>query len=285
MKKGFTLAEVLITLGVIGVVAAITIPNLVKNYQKKAWTTQLQKSYSMLEQSFQKMLADDGVSKLSDTQVWASKGTISCTFFGGYGSVSFLDDRCKDFLNNLKNYIKIIGVEKYGEDVYDLAKSAKTSFASPNSTNKDAISFILSDGTMFIFYTNNYPSSVDTETCNTIKSLGGNMCSRAGYLYIDVNGRKGPNTFGRDIFYFEISDDGKLYPNTGKDHAIYSDHRTALSSNGVYWRNNFSYCGAPDSDALQEEGVSNGSGGTYTRYVSGVGCAARIMENGWKMDY
>ncbi len=33
-RKGFTLAEVLITLGIIGVVAAITIPSLITNYQK-----------------------------------------------------------------------------------------------------------------------------------------------------------------------------------------------------------------------------------------------------------
>lgn len=36
MKKAFTLAEVLITLGIIGVVAALTIPTLVNNYRKKA---------------------------------------------------------------------------------------------------------------------------------------------------------------------------------------------------------------------------------------------------------
>ena len=38
-KKGFTLAEVLITLGIIGVVAALTIPTLVQNYQTKSWAT------------------------------------------------------------------------------------------------------------------------------------------------------------------------------------------------------------------------------------------------------
>lgn len=37
MKKAFTLAEVLITLGIVGVVAAITIPTLIAGYQKKKW--------------------------------------------------------------------------------------------------------------------------------------------------------------------------------------------------------------------------------------------------------
>ena len=43
MKKGFTLAEVLITLGIIGVVAAATIPSLITAYQKRATESQLKK--------------------------------------------------------------------------------------------------------------------------------------------------------------------------------------------------------------------------------------------------
>ena len=57
MKKAFTLAEVLITLGVIGVVAAMTMPSLVANYQKKVWVNQLKKTVSVMNQAFQKMLA------------------------------------------------------------------------------------------------------------------------------------------------------------------------------------------------------------------------------------
>ena len=62
MKKfGFTLAEVLITLGVIGVVAAITLPILTKNYQKHVWVNQLKANYSIINQGFAKIMADDGV--------------------------------------------------------------------------------------------------------------------------------------------------------------------------------------------------------------------------------
>ena len=51
MKKAFTLAEVLITLGIIGVVAALTIPTLVNNYRKKQFETGLKKEYSVLLQA------------------------------------------------------------------------------------------------------------------------------------------------------------------------------------------------------------------------------------------
>ena len=51
MKKGFTLSEVLITLGIIGIVAAITIPTLITNYQKKTTATRVKKAYSELLQA------------------------------------------------------------------------------------------------------------------------------------------------------------------------------------------------------------------------------------------
>lgn len=52
-KKAFTLAEVLITLGIIGVVAALTIPTLIGNYKKIQTVTQLKKVYSAIQQSIQ----------------------------------------------------------------------------------------------------------------------------------------------------------------------------------------------------------------------------------------
>ena len=51
MKNGFTLSEVLITLGIIGIVAAITLPTLITNYQKKTTATRVKKAYSELLQA------------------------------------------------------------------------------------------------------------------------------------------------------------------------------------------------------------------------------------------
>ena len=48
VQVGFTLAEVLITLGIIGVVAAMTMPTLMTNYQKKSTATQLKKTYATI---------------------------------------------------------------------------------------------------------------------------------------------------------------------------------------------------------------------------------------------
>ncbi len=51
MKKAFTLAEVLVTLGIIGVVSAMTVPTLMQNYQRKSYVTQLHKFYTELSQA------------------------------------------------------------------------------------------------------------------------------------------------------------------------------------------------------------------------------------------
>ena len=52
-KWAFTLAEILITLAIVGVVAVITLPNLIQKYQEKAIVNRLEKTYSLLQQSFQ----------------------------------------------------------------------------------------------------------------------------------------------------------------------------------------------------------------------------------------
>lgn len=79
-KLGFTLAEVLITLGVIGIIAALTIPNLMGAYRKRVVETELKKSYSELAQAIQRSEADNdaaiywawpyqyGVGQISDTE-------------------------------------------------------------------------------------------------------------------------------------------------------------------------------------------------------------------------
>lgn len=65
--EGFTLAEVLITLGVIGVVAAMTLPSLVNKYQAKVLETGLKKSYANLQNAYTLTKASLGVTNLKET--------------------------------------------------------------------------------------------------------------------------------------------------------------------------------------------------------------------------
>lgn len=59
-KSAFTLAEVLITLGIIGVVAAMTIPTLLAKYQEKQTVTKLKQTYSILSQAIRSVQEDVG---------------------------------------------------------------------------------------------------------------------------------------------------------------------------------------------------------------------------------
>ena len=71
-NDGFTLAEVLITLVIIGVIAAITVPTLITKYQKEQTVTRLKKAYSALAQTTNRAIADNGPIKNWETNVSAS---------------------------------------------------------------------------------------------------------------------------------------------------------------------------------------------------------------------
>ena len=94
------------------------------------------------------------------------------------------------------------------------------------------------------------------------------MCGKSGFLAIDVNGKKGPNIEGRDIFEFNISSNGKLVPFWSKSSVLFAD-----GSDASAWYNNPTACGTKGKADAEEKSTF------------GSGCAARIIDNGWVMDY
>ncbi|MDE6137868.1 MAG: type II secretion system GspH family protein [Candidatus Gastranaerophilales bacterium] len=56
MNKGFTLSEILITLGIVGIVAVLTVPGVMKNYQNRLYTAQLEKIYAQLSDAAQAIM-------------------------------------------------------------------------------------------------------------------------------------------------------------------------------------------------------------------------------------
>ena len=60
MKKSFTLAETLITLAIIGIVASITIPTTIKKYNEKQTIFRLTSAYSILANAFNRMIFENG---------------------------------------------------------------------------------------------------------------------------------------------------------------------------------------------------------------------------------
>lgn len=72
-KTGFTLGEVLITLAIVGIVAVMTVPPLIMNHQKKVMETQAQNVYSLAVNVCERMLAEENVSALNETELYSTK--------------------------------------------------------------------------------------------------------------------------------------------------------------------------------------------------------------------
>ena len=243
-KRAFTLAEVLITLGIIGVVAALTLPTLIANYRNQVYATQLKKSVSMLEQGFKKVLADEGVDNLSDTSLFSS---IEGDEYGYLRDLS--TDDGKKFVEGMKKYFKIIEAGKGDNHHYDDLTTVR---------NWDF-------GNCLITFADG--SQIGSCNFQKIASKSSNIATTfQGTFYIDVNGDKRPNVLGKDIFYFYLAGDGRLVPLYSKE---FSDFH---GMSGLYWRNG-SGCGEPGKKIAKDS------------KVQGEGCAARIIENGWKIDY
>lgn len=239
----FTLAEVLITLGIIGVVAAMTIPTLMNSYQKNVYVTALKKAYATTNQALTQMAADAGCA-----------GDLTCTgFFSSTNSNQTVGDAFAKYFKVLKNcgdYSTTSTLGCFSNDVnYNYDGS------DPNS-GWDHVNyrFVALDGTAYMFYSYADNCAVGTYSNHTTNNLN-RVC---GDLYIDVNGVKGPNFLGRDIFYFFITN-GKgplIYPIGGVDSAL--GHWADASGN-------------PTS--------------CYPSFPVGYNCAARIIEEGWQMNY
>ena len=188
---GFTLAEVLITLGIIGVVAALTMPSLIAKHQKQVYYTQFRKAASQLENALQRYEFDHG----------CLGNLIACRDDNNIGSYiginNFIDDFSKYFnvtqLINDDNYQEICA--NYDKTIIRDAYSEMGSEICKNDIGNDApintTAFITADGTLYTFARDDGAG-------------GGN--------WVDINGpSKGPNKIGRDIFIFYLAYLDKIY--------------------------------------------------------------------------
>lgn len=100
--RAFTLAEILITLGIIGVVAAITIPNLIQNYKQKVYSAKLKKMYSTFINALEASQAENG-----ELKTWSMPNAPdNKEFFDKYLKPYFESINIKYFSNSIKMYLK-----------------------------------------------------------------------------------------------------------------------------------------------------------------------------------
>ena len=195
--KGFTLAEVLITLGIIGVVAALTIPTLISNYQKSQTISQLKKAYSELSQAVKLSEIDNGPSQNWD---WGIQG-------GESTSTDFFNTFWKPYLR----VQKICTTYKdcsYTNSTYDMVNGGPSWLSLATNTSRTLLA--LQDGTILCIVSSSYDSD-------------GNPISYR-FIYADINGAKKPNSIGRDVFVFTLSSSGLTPYGTAND-CITTDSR------------------------------------------------------------
>ena len=103
-KVAFTLAEVLITLGIIGVVAAMTLPTLIQNHQKQTYVNGLKKAMNITTNMFKKMQADEEASDFASTELF-SKGICKAKY---YDNFDLWQTECGDAYDDISIFEKII---------------------------------------------------------------------------------------------------------------------------------------------------------------------------------
>lgn len=187
-KTAFTLAEVLITLGIIGVVAAMTLPSLIADYQKKVYFNQFKRSYSNMFNALKLMQAQIGY-------------TPQCYYTydnpdGGNDHSQVAE--CEIFYNELTKRMNVIKtckgnayrdgcIPKYNgvdtiEKYHDSPSLSGCGGFGQSRILNNSYAFVFNDGSIIFTYQGAY--------------------SWASVFAVDVNGKKGPNKWGYDVFAF-----------------------------------------------------------------------------------
>lgn len=183
-KKGFTLAEVLITLGIIGIVAEMTIPTLMQNFQTQTTVTSLKKAYSVLSSAYTLAVQENGTPDNWDL-VAINDPTGS-----------------KNIMSSLAPHLKII--KNCGTDAGCFPPSVNYKFLHGGvwgilDNEPYRAKAMLADGSLIAI--NSFGSCAPTGMDSVLQTL-------CGVIYVDINGLKGPNTWGYDLFPFYIAKDG-----------------------------------------------------------------------------
>ena len=188
-KYGFTLAEVLITLVIVGVVAALVISPLINTYIESSTVAKVKKGLSILGQA--KKLAE------------AQNGSIE-----GWNFEEGLNIENATLLwNYLKPYVSVVKDCGAGQDCYQSGGVLTLSGNPTTNYNNSSYYYkiILADGSVMFFRVG---GSDGSGKCSVSDGGIENVCGLFGY---DVNGVKPPNTIGKDVFYYIFAKDG-VYP-------------------------------------------------------------------------
>ncbi|MFR1673144.1 MAG: hypothetical protein ACLSWI_09395 [Candidatus Gastranaerophilaceae bacterium] len=176
----FTLAEVLITLGIIGIIAAITIPNIVSAYKKKVVEVKLKRTYSVILNAVKASDNENGNLVYLSKPIWDEH-----TY---YGALYFFDDYLKPYLK----FIKDDGTK--GSSYYAYANTVDGA-PHNNGPADSGRTVILGDGTRVTFFMEHYLWPYNSNSEYKIGNLRVKFGQFNDYDYI------GKNTFMFNLTY------------------------------------------------------------------------------------
>ena len=242
MKKfGLTLAEVLVTVAIIGVVSALTVPQLSVSIQKKQWASALSTQITNFENATRNLIINSNAIDMYDTEI-LNQNTLSEDF--------------PKYLKNLESYNEEDFIQFYKGKVYNINKEILNYYQLDRNIMYYINFNLKGGGNLFIGNLNYWGGYYYDEETALKKGITYRM--RIGDVVIDVNGKKPPNTLGRDIFKFDLDENGKLHASGSKDVSLYSNIES------LHWEK-----------ACPDENITD----------IGISCTGRLVENNFVMDY
>lgn len=181
-KKAFTLAEVLITLGIIGVIAAMALPMLMGDINDIRFRSQFFKSYSVIQQTIKNMEADDVA--IVPTATDRRDNAFYKQFMNYHNNI--ID--CGEYFNQKHQH----GCFDYHSQSYK-SLDGKGNFLERGYFDDGQI--LMPGGSLIIF-----EQPIGSSPGETVPHI---------WIFIDVNGAAAPpNRAGYDLFVLQITDDG-----------------------------------------------------------------------------
>jgi len=211
-KKGFTLAEVLITLSIIGVVAALTIPSLIQSSQERQTVAILRNTLTIMIDGYSKAVTDNG-----PITEWSNSATIRKDVFETFVS----------YFKTAKTCTPTGEVDCWADATYKRLYGADW----VNVRTTYPYAFILANGSVIGF--NFTAASIAANSPITCADYG--LYSKGCVsIYVDTNGTKPPNVQGIDFFGFFTTESGSVIPG-GAPNVNINQFSTCNTVDGTGW--------------------------------------------------
>ena len=198
-RVAFTMAEILLSLTIIGVVAAITLPSLMGNINERTWNTQRKALHARMSQAIAMMPQLNGYGSYNfDEEAWSvTEDSAAETFLTeGLSKVLKINNICDNehledcgLTSTVYNLHATVAYSSIPKDITSYTEQ----WSPVQGSSIKTAAFETQNGESILLMYNPYCKDFDSSASNNNDTI---LC--ANFIY-DLNGAKGPNTFGKDV--------------------------------------------------------------------------------------